>query len=105
MDDPNAAENPAGGRTDQAEIPSKIAGFRIIRRLGRGAFAEVFLAEDPSGERDVALKVLKAALDPGIARQVRTRFLLEERIANAVEDPRIVRVLGTSAPGSEPCFL
>ncbi len=87
------------------DIPSNIAGFQVERRLGRGAFAEVFLACDDGTLGQVALKVLRRDLDPSIARQIRTRFLLEERIANAIPDPRIVKVLATSAPGDDPCFI
>jgi serine/threonine protein kinase len=82
-----------------------VGPYRIERRLGQGAFAEVYLARDPETDAELALKVLRADLDPTIARQVRARFLLEERIANAIGDPRIVKVHATSAPGELPCFI
>ena len=41
---------------------SLLSFYRIIRRLGRGAMAEVYLAEQQSLARPVALKVLNAEL-------------------------------------------
>ena len=36
--------------------------FRILRRLGKGGMAEVYLAEQSSIKRQVAIKVLRADL-------------------------------------------
>ncbi|MGC4090660.1 MAG: protein kinase [Polyangiaceae bacterium] len=86
-------------------IPRKSAHFAFDCRLGQGASAEVFLAtHEPSGQV-VALKVLRRDLEPSVARQVRTRFLLEQRIADTIHDPRIVKVYETSEPGAEPSFI
>ena len=40
----------------------KIGDFQVLRRLGRGAMAEVYLAEQGSLRRQVALKVLRSNL-------------------------------------------
>ncbi|HET9932419.1 MAG TPA: protein kinase [Polyangiaceae bacterium] len=89
----------------EAGLPTKIGGFRVDRRLGQGASAEVFLATHEVTGQVVALKVLRKELDSSVARQVRTRFLLEERIAATIPDPRIVKVYETSKPGEEPYFI
>ncbi|HWA78619.1 MAG TPA: protein kinase [Polyangiaceae bacterium] len=105
MSDSNNPTNPEVGPGAGGALPQRIGPYRIERRLGHGAFAEVYLARDPETDRQVALKVLRSELDPAIARQVRARFLFEERIANAVGDPRIVKVYAGSAPDEQPCYL
>lgn len=44
------------------ELPERIGNYQVMRRLGKGAFGEVFLARDPRLGRQVALKVLVDAL-------------------------------------------
>ena len=39
-----------------------LGAFHLLRRLGRGAMAEVYLAEQPALARKVAVKVLKPEL-------------------------------------------
>ncbi|HVW36408.1 MAG TPA: protein kinase, partial [Pirellulales bacterium] len=47
----------------EADLSGRLLGdFRLLRRLGRGAMAEVYLAEQGSLRRQVAVKVLKSQL-------------------------------------------
>ena len=39
--------------------------YRVLRRIGSGGMADVWLAEDPHLQRQVALKVLHTPLRPG----------------------------------------
>lgn len=53
--------------TTEATVETDLSGrtlgeFRLLRRLGRGAMAEVYLAEQDSLRRQVAVKVLKSQL-------------------------------------------
>ena len=59
----------------------EIGDYRILRRLGAGGMAEVYLAEQKSLGRQVAFKVLQAAL----ARDANyvARFQHEARAAAA----------------------
>ncbi|MEX1033526.1 MAG: protein kinase [Cellvibrionaceae bacterium] len=67
-----------------------IPGYKIVRTLGRGGMASVYLAIQESFEREVALKVMNAALseDPKFT----ARFLHEARIVSRLMHPNIVTV-------------
>lgn len=93
------------GAPPEAGLPQIVGRYEIVRRIGEGGFADVFLARDPLSGNNVALKVLREAVDPALSEQVRVRFLAEEKITNAIAHPSIVRVRERSGPGERPCFL
>ena len=71
-------------------MEGKIAHYRILRQLGRGAMGEVYLAEDTKLRRRVALKVLPAEM---VEQEERLeRFRREARIVAALNHPSIVTV-------------
>jgi serine/threonine protein kinase len=70
------------------EQPPKIAGFRIVRCLGRGGIGAVYEAIDEKLQRRVALKTLHSVPDA----DVRRRILDEARKIAALRDPAIVTV-------------
>ena len=67
-----------------------ITGYRIVRTLGRGGMATVYLAEQQSVQREVALKVMAAVLQGD--EQFGERFLREARIAAKLRHPGVVQV-------------
>jgi serine/threonine-protein kinase len=71
-------------------VGKKLKDYYVLRRLGRGAMAEVYLAQQASLDRQVALKVLNAdlALDPNYVR----RFHHEARAAAALIHGGIVQI-------------
>jgi serine/threonine-protein kinase len=71
-------------------LTEALAGrYRLLRELGRGGAAVIFLAEDLKHERRVALKVLQ----PDIAVSLGTdRFLREIKIAAKLAHPHILPV-------------
>lgn len=76
--------------------------YMLIRRLGRGGMAEVWLADDAeSGER-VALKCLlpEFAAQPGMLRL----FEQEARRVARLAHPNIVRIRAFHGDASPPCF-
>src|SRR5215469_2901593 len=78
-------------RTDDADLSGRqIASFRLLRRLGRGAMAEVYLADQESLGRQVAVKILKSKLaaDETYVR----RFQNEARAAAALVHANIVQI-------------
>lgn len=76
-------------------FPADLAGrqlhdFRLLRLLGRGAMAEVYLAEQSALKRQVAVKVLKSALakDETYVK----RFLREAQAAASLSHANIVQI-------------
>jgi serine/threonine-protein kinase len=69
---------------------TEIPGYTILRPLGRGGMATVYLARQESLGREIALKVLTAgqADDPA----AHERFLREARIAASLHHPHIVPI-------------
>jgi hypothetical protein len=72
-------------------VPDKIGRYRVVRHLGSGAFATVWLAEDDVLESPVAIKVL--ADNWAHQPDIRGRFTQEARIMRRADSNRVVRVL------------
>ncbi|MEM8679130.1 MAG: serine/threonine-protein kinase, partial [Planctomycetota bacterium] len=70
--------------------PHRIGRFRIRRQLGMGGFGIVFLAYDPSLDREVALKVPR--LESLISKDARARFLRESKLAASLAHPNIAAI-------------
>lgn len=91
---------------NEAPLPYETIGrYRLIQRVGEGAFAEVYFARDEESLAPVAVKVLKDDIDPSIREQVRVRFLAEEKITRAIQHPYVIHIRETSAAEVRPCFL
>jgi serine/threonine-protein kinase len=61
--------------------------YRVVRLLGEGGMASVFLARDLKHERDVAIKVLKPVLAEIIGKE---RFLAEIKTTATLRHPHIL---------------
>lgn len=82
--------------------PAQLGRFLIRRELGRGGFGIVFLADDPTLNRPVALKVPRPE---ALARpDLRQRFLREARITAGLDHPNIVPVYETGEIGAV-CYI
>jgi serine/threonine-protein kinase len=92
----NSAMNDAGPDTRTPNPPDhdlsgrQLGDYQLLRRLGRGAMAEVYLAEQCSLGRQVAIKVLKRELadDQTYVR----RFQREARAAASLVHANIVQI-------------
>ena len=77
--------------------PEILGRFRILAKLGEGAFGQVYRAHDPQLDREVALKVAKpAALD---SPERVWRFTREARAAANLRHPNVVPVYDSGEAG------
>lgn len=79
-----------------SSIPEKIGKYRLVREVGRGATATVYLAENPFFPQPVALKHISFK-DKGKDEAKWNRRLLkllraEESVAKKLEHPNIIKI-------------
>ena len=76
---------------DDAPVPPSIIAerYEIIRKIGSGGMATVYLGRDRKHERDVAIKVLHPELAQSLGAE---RFLREINIAAQLTHPNILTV-------------
>ncbi len=81
----------------------QIGRYRVIRLLGEGGMAQVFLAHDPEFNREVAIKLLPGQLadDP----QFLGRFRREAQTIAALEHPAIVPVYDFGQQDTRPYLV
>ena len=79
--------------------PLQIAGYRLERPLGHGGMGLVYLAEQESLSRKVALKILSARLSHDT--DFVNRFLAEARAAAALNHPNVVTVHDVGESGGQ----
>jgi serine/threonine protein kinase len=75
-----------------------IPGYRILRPVGEGGMASVFLAVQESLDREVALKVMAPALAANA--EFTDRFLKEGRITAKLAHPNLVTVFDIGSHGT-----
>ncbi|RMD78040.1 MAG: serine/threonine protein kinase, partial [Lentisphaerae bacterium] len=79
------------------EPGSTISHFRIIKKLGEGGMGAVFLAEDLTLSRKVAIKFMSRSLlskqaKPEVREAIEVRFIREARSAGAINHPNICQI-------------
>jgi serine/threonine-protein kinase len=85
------AESSESSSAFEAHVRAAVADrYEVIREIGRGGMAAVFLARDRTHERMVALKVIRPELAAGVAA---ARFLQEIHIAAGLSHPHIAPML------------
>jgi hypothetical protein len=72
-------------------VGRRIGNYRVVRQIGRGGMARVFLAERADGqfEQDVALKLLRPGFDSDVDVE---RFRAERQILASLSHPNIARL-------------
>lgn len=70
-----------------------IGKYRVIRELGKGATATVYLCDDPDADRQVAVKVIQFGKDcAAMSRRLRKLFQNEGMVSRRLNHPNIVQV-------------
>jgi len=91
------------GLAEQHRASDRFPGYRIIRKLGEGAMAKVYLAQQLSLDRMVAIKVLPRhrTADPAFV----DRFYAEGRAAAKLNHPNIVQAIDVGNTGDQHFFV
>lgn len=82
-------------------IGQQVGNYRIVRLLGQGGFAEVYLGEHRYLKSHAALKVLRISLKDEEAK----RFLAEAQTLVRLTHPNIVRVLEFAVERGTPVLV
>jgi eukaryotic-like serine/threonine-protein kinase len=70
-----------------------IGKYRVVRELGKGATARVYLCVGPDSERPVAVKVIRLGQDTAaMSRRMRKLFQNEGMVARRLDHPNIAKV-------------
>ena len=85
-----SAKEPPKSLPPDELVGKTLAGYRVIRKIGQGGMGAVYMAEQVSLKREVALKVLseKFVADSAFVDQ----FLNEARAAGQLNHPNVVQV-------------
>ena len=77
-----------------SSLPAQIGKYRVLRRLGEGATAEVFLCRDDFNGRDVAIKRVRPAAvgDPMGGRYSERFYAAEAALVGRLNHPNVVQI-------------
>jgi hypothetical protein len=86
-----------------ATLTPAIPGYRIVRLLGEGGMGRVYLAEDETLGRNVAIKMISPRRTGD--RDATVRLLREARALATVEHPHVVRIHSYGEAEGQPYFV
>jgi len=92
-----SAAAPSDSAAPPEPVPGQFGRFEVRKKIGGGAFGAVYLAYDPVLDREVALKVPRAAVLN--SAEARARFLREPKAAAQLRHPHIVPVYDAGSDG------
>ena len=86
--------SPDASGTDSPALPRQIGKYRVLRRLGEGATAEVFLCHDAFRGMDVAIKRVRppASGDAMDSRYSERFFAAEAALVGRLNHPNVVQI-------------
>lgn len=84
-------------------VAQQLSHYQIIKKLGAGGMGEVFLAQDTSLERKVAIKILAAkSIEDAHARK---RLIREAKLAATLDHPNICTIHEVNIEGDHPFIV
>ena len=87
----------------ESDPPEVIAGrYKVLRVLGRGGMATVYLCDDMPGGAKVAVKVLRQEIGSAVVVE---RFVREISFATEIDHPRIPKVLDSGIVDGLPFYV
>jgi Tol biopolymer transport system component len=81
--------------------PERLGNYRLVRLLGQGGFAEIYLGEHLRLHTPAAIKVLSSRL----VGDERAQLLAEARVIARLEHPHIVRLLDFDVEDDQPFLV
>jgi eukaryotic-like serine/threonine-protein kinase len=97
---------PLSSSSGQPQVPGRLAGLEVLRRLGAGGMAEVFLAKKRGAEGTFKVLVVKRILPThGASRRFRSMFVEEAHVATRLNHPNVVQVYEFFDGGDEGQLL
>ena len=83
-------------------LQQEVGSYRLGNLIGRGGMGVVYLAEDDSLQRQVAVKTLLLPDDPQDRKHLEARFRQEAKAAGGLNHPNIITIhdIGTMDSGS-----
>ena len=82
-------------------VGTRLGSYEIVAPLGAGGMGEVYRARDPKLNREVAIKVLPAAVAADVERL--SRFEREAQLLASLNHPNIAAIYGLDTNGTS-CF-
>ncbi len=100
QDDPTIESAPSNeARIRGASAPATIGRYQVQRLLGRGGMGEVYLAHDPTLDREVAVKLISSDLETAHSQE---RLVREARAAGRLRHPNIVTIFDAGEHDGRP---
>lgn len=84
------------------EVPHTIGDLRVVRQIGRGGMATVYLAQAADGAQ-VAIKLMHPAV--AAHPDAVSRFLREARVLATIAHPHVIRVHSSGRHGQQPYLI
>ena len=91
------------GRAAGTSTPARVGPYEIVDVLGAGGMGQVYRARDSRLQRDVAIKVLPAAVSSDAGRLA--RFEREAQLLASLNHPHIAQVYGLEDASGTPALV